>query len=115
MPGEPVGNIRFLHGHHYPELIEETLSELKKQKIKIKIGDIIKSRFSDGNRTEWMWVKVIGMIGDRILGKLDNIPMFVGGVEYGEIVHVDPNLICGYYSHDGLIGIDPLTKSRGKK
>ena len=115
MPSEPIENIRFLHGHHYPELIEKTLNELKRRKIEIRKDDLIKSRFSDGKRTEWMWVKVIGRAGDRILGKLGNAPILVKGVEYGEIVHIDPNMVAAYSNHDGSIFIDPLTKRKDKK
>lgn len=110
MVREPVENVRGVHAHHYPDLVKETLDELKRRKIKIKKGDIIKSRFSDGEHTEWMWIRVIERVGDRILGKLDNMPVLVKGVEYGQIVHIDPNLICGYSNKDGSIEINPLLR-----
>lgn len=111
MADEPIENVKFIHGHHYPEMIKETLSEIKKRKIKIKEGDLIKSRFSGEKGTEWMWIRVIGLSEDKILGKLDNIPVLVEEFEYGQVVKVDPNFICGYYSKDGKIGVNPLKKA----
>ena len=115
MPKEPISNIRLIHGDHYPEMIEKTLNELKKRKIKIKEGDYVKSSFLDGTQREWMWVKIIGLSEDELVGKLDNNPISVKNFEYSQVVKVDPRTICGYISKDGKVTVNPLQEAIEKR
>lgn len=105
---EPVGNIVYVCGHHFDEITKETLNQIKKKKIKIKTGDLIKTRFDDGKYKEHMWVKIEGLIGDKIMGKLNNEPIYITSLNYGNIVETNINSITGYVSSDGKVTINPL-------
>lgn len=105
---EPKGNIVHVCRHHFDDLSKETLKQIKEKGIKIKKGDYIKTRFDEGKYREHMWVRVEGLIGDKIIGKLDNIPEYITIVSYGDLVEVDINTITGYMNADNKIMINPL-------
>lgn len=42
--------------------------------------------FSDGRESEWMWLEVTNISGDKIEGKLLNKPFCCNGVKFGDTI-----------------------------
>ncbi len=47
-------------------------------------GDYIKVAVQDDGETEHMWFKVLFIDGDKIVGQLDNYPVVVTNISYGD-------------------------------
>lgn len=62
-----------------------------KGKLNANIGEFAKMKFVDGHRTEYMWVKVtdVDQNGEKYKGILDNDPLLVQTVRYGDIVEFE--------------------------
>jgi uncharacterized protein YegJ (DUF2314 family) len=50
---------------------------------------LLKKGFSWGQHTEWMWVQVQTLEGDRFFGTLENDPLWIKGVKRGDGVQVE--------------------------
>ncbi len=61
---------------------------------KIRFGDYSKIRFGDSGPGEYMWVKVMHIDGNKIEGILDNDPIIVQNVKYGDKIIFDKGDIC---------------------
>lgn len=59
-----------------------------KGKFDVKVGEFAKIRFEaeNGLTSESMWIKVTKVNGDELEGVLDNDPIFIKSVKYGDIV-----------------------------
>ena len=82
-PTEPPENIvpicKGCLKERFPRKGKFTISEL--------LGaEFVKKRFNN----EHMWVKVIGITGNKIAGIVDNTPVLPGNPKYGTKVTVDP-------------------------
>lgn len=113
---EPVENIVGVHAHHYDEFHDEVMRRIKELKITIKTGDYIKVKFEENGLAEHMWVIVNSTLDNKIVGQLDNEPIVIKNVHYGDVVAIELKKISGYISKDGKIQINPVRESmlRGK-
>ncbi len=68
--------------------------EKNKGTFEIEIGDYSKIRFGDSGPGEYMWVKVMYIDGNKIEGILDNDPIIVQNVKYGDKIIFDKGDIC---------------------
>lgn len=56
------------------------------------VGRCVKVPFeSEDNPIEYMWVRVTGIDGDKLVGTLDNEPFLDTRLRYGDTVHVLPS------------------------
>lgn len=60
----------------------------------IKIGDYIKIRFEEEDKGEYMWVKVKNIDGDKYEGDLDNDPVLIRNISYGDRVKFTKDDVC---------------------
>ncbi|MFA5401726.1 MAG: DUF2314 domain-containing protein [Dehalococcoidia bacterium] len=74
-----------------PECSEKMYPHKGKFKAEdIRIGDSIKKRFAeDGAAPEHMWVIVTSIAGDKLVGTLDNDPVGMTSIKYGDRVELD--------------------------
>lgn len=56
----------------------------------------IKAPFRQGDKTEWMWVDVVGWKGEALDGTLDNEPGMVTNVKIGQRVKVELREVADY-------------------
>lgn len=52
----------------------------------IKVGNYVKIHFEEEHAGEFMWVKVKKVNGDMFEGILNNVPVLVEGISYGDKV-----------------------------
>ena len=57
-------------------------------KYSLGVGSFVKKCFNDNGETEHMWVKITSLLGDAIIGILDNEPISVKNVKYRDSVKV---------------------------
>lgn len=55
------------------------------------VGHLVKTKFVENGRTEWMWVRVTGAW--PLVGILDNHPVLCRKLNCGDIVEIDINFI----------------------
>ena len=51
-------------------------------------GFAVKGRFVDGASTEWMWIEVASVQSGSVSGKIDNDPVYIHNVKFGDAVTV---------------------------
>lgn len=86
---EPADNIRFVCQKHRPK----KMADATKIPLKKYVGKFVKVAFPaidlQGKRTtEHMWLKVHSTEKGKLVGVLDNIPIFKTEVKYGDTVRV---------------------------
>ena len=79
---------------------------MKNKEVNIVPGDFVKATFKEGEETEHMWVSVEKIMGFEYIGTLDNIPVLVKNVKYGQAVTVKHEDLCGYMSKNRKIWVD---------
>jgi hypothetical protein len=69
------------------------------------VGRSVKIAFrSAGTLVELMWVGITGIEGDRLVGVLDNVPVAVDHVQFGDRVELKRAQIRAVYpAHDGPV------------
>lgn len=64
--------------------------QLENQRTKITAGDFCKIAFKDGDKTEWMWVKVKDTLANHLFkGELSNEPMLVTNLKDEDEVYFE--------------------------
>ena len=56
----------------------------KNPECNLKPGDYVKIGVKDSNETEHMWFKVLFIDDNRIIGQLDNHPVVVTNISFGD-------------------------------
>ena len=65
----------------------------------IKPGDYVKKTFTQKKMSEHMWVEVISVDGEDIVGTLDNDPMFITNVKSGQVIKMRFSQIADHIPH----------------
>lgn len=68
--------------------------EKNKGTFDIEIGDYAKIRFGDASPGEYMWIKVTKVNGNKLEGTLDNDPVIVKDVKFGDTVTFLKENVC---------------------
>jgi uncharacterized protein YegJ (DUF2314 family) len=76
-------------------------------KIVIQVGDYVKTKFTDHNRkaNEHMWCLVTKIEDKKHYGRLDNEPVLVGNVHYGQICEMKMKTISGFIGNRSGVDI----------
>lgn len=82
---EPLSNIGSIHSR----CAEARAKEFQKRKVKLKVGDFVKTHFEDAAGVEHMWALIQKIKGNSITGELNNDPMIVKHVKCGDIVKIN--------------------------
>ena len=69
-------------------------------------GFVVKMRFVDGGRSEFMWINHVRYSGDQFDGTVASKPVIVKNVAYGDPVSVAKEDIVdwAFYQNDTLVG-----------
>lgn len=62
----------------------------KSERENLEEGSHVKVIFMPGER---IWIKVLGISGNRFRGKVDNIPIVTRGIKRGDIIRFGPEHI----------------------
>ena len=57
--------------------------------LDVGVGDFAKVKFTDCNGSEYMWVKVERVNGDKFEGELGNDPVLIERLSYGDNVQFE--------------------------
>ena len=66
------------------------------------LGRHVKKSFNDNKgQTEHLWIKIFKIDGGKLVGKVDNDPVFDIGIRFGNIVRVDRSEIEEVFEEGG--------------
>ena len=84
---EPLHNIGYIHKECSKRRKESTQLKIKDIKLEDLIGNHVKKAFvTDDGRNENMWVKVIEIKDDTLIGVLENDPFICKNMKFGDVV-----------------------------
>ena len=88
---EPSSNIIGIH----KDCAKERKINFQKNfdRYSIKVGDFVKKEFKENGKSEHMWVKIVSLSEKGIKGTLDNDPLFLENIKYGDSVCLKLNEI----------------------
>lgn len=89
---EPLSNIGGICDKHANLRLSEFQKTIGERTI--TKGSYIKAAFIDGSATEYMWIRVISINQDTIEGILDNDPIVVRNILYGDTVKINISKIA---------------------
>ncbi len=106
---EDKGNIIGVCGDCKDSQIVEVKNRMEEEGLKVQRGDIVKVRFEQNGLNEHMWVRVTQvLLGGEIRGILDNQPIVVTDVKYGQVVVKSQDTITGFIR--GKLKINPVSE-----
>ena len=106
---EDASNIIGVCGDCKDSQIVEVKRRMEEGGLKVEPGDIVKVRFEQDGLNEHMWVRVTQvLLGGDIRGILDNQPIIVENVKYGQVVVKSQDTITGFIR--GKFKINPVNE-----
>lgn len=89
-------NTGSIHSHCAQERLDKWQADNKD--LKIKPGDHVKIKFTDGDINEWMWVFVVAENDGMILGRLNNDPVKIKNIVCDQAVWLKRDEICEHFT-----------------
>lgn len=65
-------------------------------KYSLEVGGYVKKKFVENGKSEHMWVKIIGLKENIVIGLLDNCPLWISSLNYGDILELGFDEIENY-------------------